>query len=121
MKRETVNLLRIALVLITFMAVLRGQSINIKPELPELIPYQIVPLDPEPDCRLEIGIRLIYPYNIENMFETDQEEALHIIYKRVGYEIVNPDKQSNMFHVDGKLYHLIRIPYTGSADIWEWK
>ena len=55
------------------------------------------------------------------MLETDQEEALHIIYKRVGYEIVNPDKQSNMFHVDGKLYHLIRIPYTGSADIWEWK
>ena len=40
---------------------------------PELVPYQIVPIDLQPgDCNLEVGIRLVHPYNVENMQEPQQ-------------------------------------------------
>ena len=39
-------------------------------------------------------------------------------------EIVNPEKSAGLFQVDGKLYHLIRIPYTGASESygygWDW-
>ena len=64
---------------------------------PELVPYQIVPIDLQPgDCNLEVGIRLIHPYNIENMQSPQQRETLEIIY------------------------HLIRIPYTSASTEWDW-
>ena len=86
--------------------------------LPELVPYQIVPLDPVPDCRLEVGIELIHPYRIENLPKPQKEETLQIIYKRIAFEISNPNKQAGMFEIDGQLYHLIRIPYTAGSDFW---
>ena len=88
--------------------------------LPELVPYQIVPLDPVPDCRLEVGIELIHPYRIENLPKPQKEETLQIIYKRIAFEISNPNKQAGMFEIDGQLYHLIRIPYTAGSDFWGW-
>ena len=88
--------------------------------LPELVPYQIVPLDPVPDCRLEVGIELIHPYRIENLPEPQKEETLQIIYKRIAFEISNPNKQAGMFEIDGQLYHLIRVPYTAGSDFWGW-
>ena len=89
---------------------------------PELVPYQIVPLDPVPDCRLEMGIQLIFPQSIANMPEPQREETLQIIYKRVAFEISNPDKSAGLFQVDGRMYHLIRIPYTGaSTKFWGWE
>ena len=89
---------------------------------PELVPYQIVPLDPVPDCRLEMGIELIFPQSIVNMPEPQKEETLEIIYKRVAFEISNPDKSAGLFQVDGRMYHLIRIPYTGaSTNFWGWE
>ena len=100
------------MVFITFIAVLRGN------QLPELVPYHIVPLDPIPDCRLELGIELIHPYKIEEMPEPQREETLEIIYKRIAYEVSNPNRQAGMFEIDGKMYHLIRIPYTGASDFW---
>ena len=42
MERSTINLLRVVVVFLTFVVVLRGN------QLPELVPYQIVPLDPIP-------------------------------------------------------------------------
>ena len=89
---------------------------------PEIVPYQIVPIDLQPgDCNLEVGIRLIHPYNIENMQEPQQQETLEIIYQRIGFEIVNPEKSAGLFQIDDKLYHLIRIPYTGASESeWDW-
>ena len=88
--------------------------------LPELVPYQIVPLDPVPDCRLEVGIELIHPYRIENLPKPQKEETLEIIYKRVAFEISNPDKSAGLFQIDGQMYHLIRIPYTAGSQFWGW-
>ena len=105
-----------------------GQSIDyyvssefeLKGNPPELVPYQIVPLDPVPDCRLEMGIDLIFPQSIVNLPEPQKEETLQIIYKRVAYEISNPEKSAGLFQIDGQMYHLIRIPYTAGSQFWGW-
>ena len=111
-------LIWIILVLLICYSPLHGQRVV----RPELVPYQIVPIDLQPDdCNLEVGIRLIHPYNVENMQEPQQQETLEIIYKRIGFEVVNPHMSAGMFEIDGKLYHLIRIPYTGATESeWEW-
>ena len=105
-----------------------GQNLNyyvnsdfeLKGNPPELVPYQIIPLDPEPDCRLEMGIDLIFPQSIVNLPEPQKDETLEIIYKRVAYEISNPDKSAGLFQIDGQMYHLIRIPYTAGSQFWGW-
>ena len=98
-----------------------NSEFELKPIPPELVPYQIVPLDPVPDCRLEMGIELIYPQSIMNLPEPQKEETLQYIYKRIAYEISNPDKSAGLFQVDGQMYHLIRIPYTGSSNFFGWE
>ena len=130
MKRVMISIIHVILVALTFISVTRGQGLDyyvdsdfeLLPMPPELIPYQIVPLDPVPDCRLEMGIELIYPQSIMGMPEPQKEETLEIIYKRVAFEISNPDKSAGLFQVDGRMYHLIRIPYTGaSTNFWGWE
>ena len=130
MKKTTLSIIHIIIVALTFISVVRGQNLDyyvdsdfeLLPIPPELVPYQIVPLDPVPDCRLEMGIELIYPHSIMNMPEPQREETLEIIYKRVAFEISNPDKSAGLFQVDGRMYHLIRIPYTGaSTNFWGWE
>ena len=36
----------------------------------------------------------------------------------------HPEKSAGLFQIDGKLYHLIRIPYTGASESygygWDW-
>jgi len=98
-----------------------NSEFELKPIPPELVPYQIIPLDPVPDCRLEMGIELIYPQSIMNLPEPQKEETLQYIYKRIAYEISNPDKSAGLFQVDGQMYHLIRIPYTGSSNFFGWE
>ena len=130
MKRIMISLIHVVLVALTFLSVARGQGLDyyvdsdfeLLPIPPELIPYQIVPLDPVPDCRLEMGIELIYPQAIMNMPEPQKEETLQIIYQRVAFEISNPEKSAGLFQVDGRMYHLVRIPYTGaSTRFWGWE
>ena len=130
MRKTTLSIIHLIIVVLTFVSVLRGQNLDyyvdsdfeLLPIPPELVPYQIVPLDPVPDCRLEMGIELIYPQSIMNMPEPQKEETLEIIYKRVAFEISNPDKSAGLFQVDGRMYHLIRIPYTGaSTSFWGWE
>ena len=130
MKRTTISIIHLIIVVLTFVSVIRGQNLDyyvdsdfeLLPIPPELVPYQIVPLDPVPDCRLEMGIELIYPQSIMNMPEPQKEETIEIINKRVAFEISNPDKSAGLFQVDGRMYHLIRIPYTGaSTNFWGWE
>ena len=130
MKKITISLIHVIIVAITFLSVVRGQNLDyyvdsdfeLLPIPPELVPYQIVPLDPVPDCRLEMGIELIFPQAIMNMSEPQKEETLEIIYQRVAFEISNPDKSAGLFQVDGRMYHLVRIPYTGaSTRFWGWE
>jgi hypothetical protein len=130
MKKTTLSIIHLIIVVLTFVSVLRGQNLDyyvdsdfeLLPIPPELVPYQIVPLDPVPDCRLEMGIELIYPHSIMNMPEPQKEETLEIIYKRVAFEISNPNKSAGLFQVDDRMYHLIRIPYTGaSTRFWGWE
>jgi len=129
-KRIIVSLIHVALVALTFLSVARSQGLDyymdsdfeLLPIPPELVPYQIVPLDPVPDCRLEMGVELIYPQSIMNMPEPQKEETLQIIYQRVAFEISNPEKSAGLFQVDGRMYHLVRIPYTGaSTRFWGWE
>ena len=130
MKRIIVSLIHVVLVALTFISVARGQNLDyyvdedfeLLPIPPEMVPYQIVPLDPVPDCRLEMGIRLIYPLSIVDLPDPQKEETLQIIYKRIAYEISNPEKFAGLFQVDGRMYHLVRIPYTGaSTRFWGWE
>ena len=130
MKKITISLIHVIIVALTFLSVIRGQNLDyyvdsnfeLLPIPPELVPYQIVPLDPVPDCRLEMGIELIYPQAIMNMPEPQKEETLQIIYQRVAFEISNPDKSAGLFQVDGRMYHLVRIPYTGASNrFWGWE
>ena len=130
MKKITISLIHVIIVALTFLSVVRGQNLDyyvdsdfeLLPIPPELVPYQIVPLDPVPDCRLEMGIELIFPQAIMNMPEPQKEETLEIIYQRVAFEISNPDKSAGLFQVDGRMYHLVRIPYTGaSTRFWGWE
>ena len=129
MKKITISLIHVIIVALTFLSVIRGQNLDyyvdsdfeLLPIPPELVPYQIVPLDPVPDCRLEMGIELIYPQSIMNLPEPQREETLEIIYKRVAFEISNPEKSAGLFQIDGQMYHLIRIPYTGASNFWGWE
>ena len=130
MKKITISLIHVIIVAITFLSVIRGQNLDyyvdsdfeLLPIPPELVPYQIVPLDPVPDCRLEMGVELIYPQSLMSMPEPQKEETLQIIYQRVAFEISNPDKSAGLFQVDGRMYHLVRIPYTGaSTRFWGWE
>ena len=130
MKKITISLIHVIIVALTFMSVIRGQNLDyyvdsdfeLLPIPPELVPYQIVPLDPVPDCRLEMGVELIYPQSLMSMPEPQKEETLQIIYQRVAFEISNPDKSAGLFQIDGRMYHLVRIPYTGaSTRFWGWE
>ena len=126
---KTISKIHIIIAVLAFIfgTQLKGQTFNynsdfeLKPIPPELVPYQIVPLDPVPDCRLEMGIELIYPQSIMNLPEPQREETLEIIYKRVAFEISNPEKSAGLFQIDGRMYHLIRIPYTGASNFWGWE
>ena len=64
-----------------------------------------------------VGAMFVYLVISLSNKSAQQQETLEIIYKRIGYEIVNPNMSAGLFHIDGKLYHLIRIPYTGT--IWD--
>ena len=130
MKKITISLIHVIIVAITFLSVIRGQNLDyyvdsdfeLLPIPPELVPYQIVPLDPVPDCRLEMGVELIYPQSLMSMPEPQKEETLQIIYQRVAFEISNPEKSAGLFQVDGRMYHLVRIPYTGASNrFWGWE
>lgn len=108
MKKYTLSLIHLIIVLITF--IINGLLAQ---ERPEMIPYRLVPGDGVYNCRLEFEVEIINPYQVENLVEVHREETIEIIYERIYFEVLHPNYQNEMFKIDGKLYYLIRIPYTG--------
>tara|TARA_B100000287_G_C20124797_1_gene579797 strand:- start:26 stop:439 length:414 start_codon:yes stop_codon:yes gene_type:complete len=89
------------------------------PNIPEMVPYSLTPMDYDPDCVLELGIALLHPYSIDAMeYDIQKRETLEIFYERISFEVVNPDQQGTIFKVDDKAYVLVRIPYTAPVDNW---
>ena len=114
MKKFTLSVIHLAIALLVLVFMVAKLEVQDKPEM---IPYRIIPIDYLPgDCRLEFGVEMIQPYQIENLVEVHKEETLEIIYERIAYEMVNPNHTNQIFKIDGKLYFLIRVPYTGT--IW---
>ena len=104
---STIHLLIALIALIFGVSKLNGQ------ERPEMIPYRLVPSDPHPDHLLEMEIEIIQPYTVESLISVHRQETMNIIYERIEFETINPDGRNQIFKIDGKLYYLIRIPYTG--------
>tara|TARA_B100001564_G_scaffold188615_1_gene158355 strand:+ start:2758 stop:3099 length:342 start_codon:yes stop_codon:yes gene_type:complete len=100
-------------ILIAVIAIVFGVSKLNGQERPEMIPYRLVPSDPHPDYLLEIEIEIIQPYTVESLISVHRQETMNIIYERIEFETINPDGRNQIFKIDGKLYYLIRIPYTG--------
>jgi hypothetical protein len=82
-------------------------------ELPEMVPYRLLPCDYSPDEWLELEIEIIAPILINGIPTVHREETLEIFYERINFEIVNPSMRNEMFAIDGKLYYLIRLPFNG--------
>ena len=81
-----------------------------------------VRFDKAPTLVVSVITQSLSPHSIMNMPEPQKEETLEIIYKRVAFEISNPDKSAGLFQVDGRMYHLVRIPYTGASNrFWGWE
>ena len=104
---STIHLLIALIALIFGVSKLNGQ------ERPEMIPYRLVPSDPHPDHLLEMEIEIIQPYTVESLISVHKQETMKIIYERIDFENNNPNGNNQIFEIDGKLYYLIRIPYTG--------
>ena len=63
-------------------------------------------------------IELVHPYTIETMVRVHKKETLDIIYERIEFETINPEGRNQIFKIDGRLYYLIRVPYTGAS--WDY-
>ncbi len=82
-------------------------------ELPEMVPYRLLPCDYSPDEWLELEIEIIVPVSTDGIPTVHKEETLEILYERINFEIINPSMRNEMFTIDGKLYYLIRLPFNG--------
>ena len=112
---KTISKIHLALVIITFIlcGALSGQT------RPEIIPYRLKSIDYEPDSRLELGIVVLHPATFNTMVHNIQRyETLEIIYERINFETIYPDRAGEIFSIDDKLYVLIRIPDTGAS--WDY-
>tara|TARA_R100000008_G_scaffold77288_1_gene57633 strand:+ start:38 stop:397 length:360 start_codon:yes stop_codon:yes gene_type:complete len=102
-------------VLIAILAIILATSKANGQVVPEMVPYMLQPIDYDPDERLELGIALMQPYQIDSMeYNIQKRETLEVIYERINFELINPDQASNIFIIDDKPYVLVRLPYTGT-------
>jgi hypothetical protein len=95
------------ILLVTLLSLLYSQ------ELPEMVPYRLLPCDYSPDEWLELEIEIIAPLSVDGVPTVHREETLEILYERINFEIINPDMRNEMFTIDDKLYYLIRLPFNG--------
>lgn len=98
--------------ILTFILVwnkLDGQEIQ---KRPEIIPYRFVPAG---DLSCWVDIEIVEPVSIQALVGIHKEEVIEIIKERVGFELVNPMEQSQLFSIDDKLYYLVKLPYDYSS------
>ena len=105
MKKKTISIIHVVLVVLTFMSVLKGGFPRVY-DRPEIIPYKLVPSVAEIDV---LTIEIIEPNCIVDIPEVQREETIEIIYRRIklqetGYWILN-----DVFWIDDKPYILIKI------------
>ena len=105
MKRKTISIIHVVLVVLTFISVLKGGFPRVY-DRPEIIPYKLVPSVAEIDI---LTIEIIEPNCIVDIPEIQREETIEIIYQRIklqetGYWILN-----DVFWIDDKPYILIKI------------
>ena len=103
MKR--ISILHVALVIITFISVLRGGFPRVY-DRPEIIPYKLVPSFAEMDV---LTIEIIEPNCLNGIPKVQKEETIELIYHRIklqetGYWILN-----DVFWIDDRPYILIKI------------
>ena len=105
MKKKTISIIHVVLVVLTFVSVLKGGFPRVY-DRPEIIPYKLVPSVAEIDV---LTIEIIEPNCIVDIPEIQREETIEIIYQRIklqetGYWILN-----DVFWIDDKPYILIKI------------
>ena len=79
---------------------------------PEMVPYRLVP---SIDMGCHVDIEIIQPVKLDRLTKTHSDQVIERIYQRIAYELTNPYARSEMFSIDGKLFYLIRVPYTGAS------
>ena len=75
-----------------------------------MIPYRLVPSG---DVSCPIVIEIIHPITMMDIPAVYNDELQEIIMDRAIFEVTNPFAQNEVFEIDGKLYYLLRVPYTG--------
>ena len=98
--------------ILTFILVwnkLDGQEIQ---KRPEIIPYRFIPAG---DLSCWVDIEIVEPVSIQALIGIHKDEVIEIIKERVGFELVNPMEQSQLFSIDDKLYYLVKLPYDYSS------
>ena len=105
MRKTTISIIHVVLVVLTFISVLKGSFPRVY-DRPEIIPYKLVPSVAEIDV---LTIEIIEPNCIVDIPEIQREETIEIIYQRIklqetGYWILN-----DVFWIDDKPYILIKI------------
>ena len=105
MKKTTISIIHVVLVVLTFVSVLKAGFPRVY-DRPEIIPYKLVPSVAEIDV---LTIEIIEPNCIVDIPEIQREQTIEIIYERIklqetGYWILN-----DVFWIDDKPYILIKI------------
>ena len=108
MRKLGLSLIHIVLVIGTLL--LCTSKLNGMQNQVEMIPYRLVPSG---DIHCPIDIDIIHPVSMLGIPHRYESELDEIIRERIVFELTNPFSQNEIFHIDGKPYYLLRIPYTG--------
>ena len=103
MKR--ISILHVALVIITFISVLRGGFPRVY-DRPEIIPYKLVPSFAEVDV---LTIEIIEPNCLNGIPKVQKEETIELIYHRIKLQETGHWILNDVFWIDDRPYILIKI------------
>ena len=103
MKR--ISILHVALVIITFISVLRGGFPRVY-DRPEIIPYKLVPSFAEMDV---LTIEIIEPNCLNGIPKVQKEETIELIYHRIKLQETGHWILNVVFWIEDRPYILIKI------------